>query len=162
MSVTRQLTAADVHAAGDTARPNAREEQRSQRRVRTAIPPRVLLIDVDPISRARFGRALVTPGVDVSIARTTDEAIEALHQRDFDAVALLTSTSDAALDVVDLLESIARLAPHAAIVARSRTPDAYELFLRSFGFRRTAVFAWDAPNGAKQIREFAEQCAVDL
>ena len=156
MRPTARLTALDVQRADATVRPQSRAAQCSETRRRKATKPRVLLVDVDALSRARFGRSLVQSGVDVTVAATIDDALRALDDPAIETLVLLTTVSEPSFDVVSFLEEVAQLAPDLAVVARSHTPGAYELFLRSFGFARTAVIGVDAQDAGKRVRELAE------
>ena len=156
MTKTAQLTPVDVQRADATVRPQSREAQRSETRRRAKSRPHVLLVDVDPLSRARFGRSLVQANVDVTVASSIDEAVRACDDTTIGALVLLTTVSEPSFDLVPFLEAIADAAPELAIVARSHSPEAYDLFLRSFGFTQTAVFGVDAHDGAKRLREIIE------
>lgn len=156
MKATAQLNALDVQRADATVRiPATREKQHSETRRRKRSKPHVLLVDVDALSRARFGRSLVQAGVDVTVADAFEDAVRALDDTSIDALVLLTTVSDPQFDVVSFLEEVASIAPDLAIVARSHQPGAYELFLRSFGFRRTAVIGVDAVDSGVRVRELA-------
>ena len=155
MKATAQLTALDVQRADATLRPQARAAQISETRRKDA-RPHVLLVDVDALSRARFGKSLVQAGVLVTVAGTIDDALAALDDAAIGTLVLLTTSSVPQLDVVSLLEEVAKIAPDLAVVARSDAPGAYELFLRSFGFRRTAVVGVDAQDAGTRVRELAQ------
>jgi PleD family two-component response regulator len=157
VKATAQLTALDVQRADVTVRPQAsREKQHSETRRRRRTKPHVLLVDVDVLSRARFGRSLVQAGVDVTVADAFEDAVLALDDISIDAIVLLTTISEPQFDVVSFLEEVASIAPDMVVVAQSHTPGAYELFLRSFGFRRTAVIGADTFDAGKRVRELAE------
>jgi hypothetical protein len=156
VKATAQLTALDVQRADATVRPHTREAQHSETRRRKKSKPHVLLVDVDALSRARFGRSLVQAGVDVTVADAFDDAVLALDDTSIGAVVLLTTVSELQFDVVAFLEEVAAVAPDVVVVARSHNPGAYELFLRSFGLRRTAVIGLDTVDAGKRVRELAE------
>jgi PleD family two-component response regulator len=155
MRATAKLTTQDVQNADATVRPKSRDAQHSETRRRKKSKPHVLLVDVDSLSRARFGRSLVQANVDVTVAGTIEEATRACDDTSISAIVLLTTVSQPAFDVVSFLQAIAQIAPDIVLVARSDSPGAYELFLRSFGFQRTAVLGLDAQDVAKRVRELA-------
>ena len=156
-TATAQFTLVDLQRADATVRPEAtRAAQRSETRRRKKEKPQVLLVDVDVLSRARFGRSLVQAGVGVTVAGTIEDAVRALGDDTISTLVLLTTVSEPCFDVVSFLEEVASIAPDLVVVARSHTPGAYELFLRSFGFRRTAVIGVDTQDAGRRVRELAE------
>jgi CheY-like chemotaxis protein len=104
--------------------------------------PLVLVVDADVLSRSWLARAIVREGCDVEVAGDVDEALGVCGNTRVDAV--VVSTGSDSREVVSLLETLGARWRDLVVIGRSGSPDAYETFLRSFGFDSVAAIALDA------------------